>query len=84
MQRHRDLTIRFLSGSSTVLPLDAHGVFSLFGKTGVINDENPVRAADGLDHQLPVLLQQAIGIPVTVANKVAHSLNWVTDLARLR
>ena len=68
------LAVGLLAQGATVLALHADGMLALLGETGVVDDENALRALEGLGHAGPVAAQDGLLVPGALIDELLQGL----------
>ena len=84
MDRDGDLAVGLLAQLAAVLTLHADGVLALLGEAGIVDDEDPPGAGEGLGHHAAVALEDLLLVPGALVDELLQGLFGVFDVEQLR
>ena len=83
MDRDGDLAVGLLAQLAAVLVLHAHGMPALLGEAGVIDDEDPPRAGEGLGHHGAIPVEDRLLVPGALVDELLQGLFGILDRQEL-
>ena len=84
VDRDGDLAVGLLAQLAAVLMLHADGVLALLGEAGIVDDEDPLGAGEGLGHHGAVAWQDLLFVPGALVDELLQGLFGVFDVEQFR
>src|SRR3954452_5739008 len=79
-----DLTVGLLAQGAAILPLDADGMLALLGEAGVVEDEDPLGAGEGLGQVLSIAPGESLVVPGALVDELLEGLLGVLGVETRR
>ena len=76
-QEHADLGVLDPTGGPGVLALNSDAVCSLFKVTGFVDYQNAVGVTEPVDHHLPYIVADGVGVPLRPVQQPLHRVRAV-------